>query len=179
MLSLYTNELFAFNLIVKKLEAPMTPEQSEKNRFKFLCDVRLFAERDHQGLIAILKAHLIIEQMLNEMIKCNLDWDDKKLDSCRLSFAQKIKITIAMERLDESVERSLTTLNKIRNLCAHDFSFELEDNHRVSIFEPFIKDTPYDTAIASTEDIKWKRWVYWILGLFFPTADIYAIEMGT
>jgi len=154
----------------------MTPEQSEDNRVKFLYEVQLFAQRDHQGLVAILKAHLMIEQMLNEIIRCNLNWNDKKLDSCRLTFAQKVKIAIAMERLDATVERSLTTLNKVRNLCAHDFSFELEDSHWEAIFEPFISEAPYSTAIAKTEDMKWKRWVSWMLGIFFPTADVYALE---
>ena len=76
----------------------MNPKQSQENRIRFLNDVCLFSERDHQGLIGILKAHLIVEQMLNEMIKCNLNLNDKKLDSCRLSFAQKIKIVVAMEK---------------------------------------------------------------------------------
>ena len=80
-----------------KLGAIMNPKQSQENRIRFLNDVCLFSERDHQGLIGILKA-LIVEQMLNEMIKCNLNLNDKKLDSCRLSFAQKIKIVVAMEK---------------------------------------------------------------------------------
>lgn len=155
----------------------MTPDQSQENRIRFFNDIRLFGERDHQGLIGILKSHLIVEQMLNEMIKCNLNWNDKKLDSCRLSFAQKIKIVVAMENLNDSVERALITLNKIRNLCAHDISFELEDSHWESIFEPFIEGMPYD-SISTLEYMRWKRWAYWIMGVFFPTADIYAFEMG-
>ena len=67
----------------------MTPDQPQETRIRFSHDISLFGKRDHQGLIDILKAHLIVEQMLNEMIKCNLNWNDKKLDSCRLSFAQK------------------------------------------------------------------------------------------
>lgn len=156
----------------------MTPDQSQENRIRFFNDIRLFGERDHQGLIGILKAHLIVEQMLNEMIKCNLNWNDKKLDSCRLSFAQKIKIVVAMENLNDSVERALITLNKIRNLCAHDISFKLEDSHWESIFEPFIEDMPYD-SISTLEYMRWKRWAYWIMGVFFPTADVYVLEMGT
>ena len=54
----------------------MTPDQLQENRIRFSNDIRLFGERDHQGLIGILKAHLIVEQMLNEMIKCNLNWKD-------------------------------------------------------------------------------------------------------
>ncbi len=156
----------------------MTPEQSEENRLKFMVDVRKFGERDHSGVVAILKAHLMIEQMLNEIIKCNLTWSDKKLDSCRLTFAQKVKLTIGMEQLASSVELSLSTLNKIRNLCAHDFDFELEDSHWEDIFSPFIDETPYGTAIAPSEDLKWKRWTMWMLGIFFPTADVYAAETG-
>lgn len=154
----------------------MTPEQSESNRLKFMTDVIQFKNRNHQGLVAILKAHLMIEQMMNEIINCNFNWNNKQLDSARFTFAQKIKITIATECLDNSVEKSLATLNKIRNSCAHDFNFEVNEEHWEAIFSPFINDMPYKSSIGSTDDSKWTKWAIWMLGILFPTADVYAEE---
>lgn len=36
---------------------------------------------------------------------------------------------------------------------------------------------PYD-SISTLEYMRWKRWAYWIMGVFFPTADVYVLEMG-
>lgn len=151
----------------------MTPQQSQLHRTKFLDEARRYLHRDHHGVVAVLKAHLFAEQMLNAVLQSNLAIAEKELEACRLSFSQKLRLVVASENLSASVEKSLMELNAVRNKCAHRFDFDLAREHWNGIFEPFVAEMPYADPIPEPEDQKWLRWSLWVLGLMFPTADAY------
>lgn len=139
-------------------------------------EIGMYLDRDHSGIVAVLKAHLFAEQMLNAILICNLQLSETQLEDCRLSFAQKIKLVIPSEKLSKEVENSLIALNQLRNKCAHRFDFELTDKHWEGVFSPFFEEMPYDDLVPEYEDQKWLRWAGWLLGLLFPTADVYENE---
>lgn len=154
----------------------MTPEQSDEYRLKFTLEAGSFLKKDSSGLIAVLKAHLFVEQMLNAIIRSNLSLSDKELDNCRFTFAQKIKIVVSSEKLNNDVLESLKRLNSLRNKCAHRYTFQLEKKHWEEVFEPFSAQMPYPETVPDNEDAKWARWAFWVLGVLFPTADVYSAE---
>ena len=154
----------------------MSPKQSEDLRIHFMNEVRHFFGRDHSGVVAVLKAHLIAEQMMNAILLFNFEWNDEELSKQRFTFAQKTSLVVASESLTPEVRKSLLALNKIRNKCAHQFSFELKQEHWIEIFDPFQHEMPYQQAVPEGEDQKWMRWSFWLLGLLFPTAEAYASE---
>lgn len=154
----------------------MTQQQSQKNRLQFMKEITTYLDRDHSGIVAVLKAHLFAEQMLNAILICNLQLSEAQLEDCRLSFAQKVKLVIYSEKLSKEIEKSLISLNRLRNKCAHKFNFELMEKHWEDIFSPFFQQMPYNDLVPKHEDQKWLRWAGWLLGLLFPTADVYENE---
>ena len=68
-----------------------------------------------------LRAHLLIEHMLNRIIRAVFPRPGA-LDQIKLSYHQKLALVEACAVLDEHTVTALRELNKLRNACAHDLA---------------------------------------------------------
>ncbi len=80
--------------------------------------VRMRHNDDALGLT--VKGHLIIEYLLNEIIKHQCKAPSKILEDHRTyTFAVKLQLLYAMKLMPEGLYRNVQTLNSIRNQYAH------------------------------------------------------------
>lgn len=80
---------------------------------------------DDGEMFAVLKAHLIIERILDTVIKRNLKRSTRLTKKHRLSFELKLDLVRSFDILPEKYISSIKALNKIRNNIAHDEDYEL------------------------------------------------------
>jgi hypothetical protein len=113
--------------------------------------------------IAILRAHLLIEQFLNDFIRQNLSHPEY-LDGAKLSFAQKQKLTesihsgfVTQDKTMKELWSFVSQLNGVRNLLAHQ-GFGDMDQTRLKAFEnalraslpPVVSSPERDAAAAAS-----------------------------
>jgi len=80
-------------------------------------------ERDPLNLT--LKAHLYIENFLEEILKRKFKNSSLLLNNRDFTFALKLDILRAKNYLDEKSYRDIRLLNRLRNKFAHDLSFDI------------------------------------------------------
>lgn len=74
--------------------------------------------------VILLKGHLILEQILNELLSCHIK-SEKSLNSLNLLFSKKLDLLIALdgEHFLNSEIKHLREINRIRNKLAHKIDF--------------------------------------------------------
>ena len=75
--------------------------------------------------VILLKGHLILEQVLNELLSAHIK-SQKSLNSLNLLFSKKLDLFVALqdgERLLKAEVEQLRKINRIRNKLAHRLDF--------------------------------------------------------
>ena len=88
--------------------------------FKKLIQENLESLEDAE--LILLKGHLVIEQLLTELLEQSLK-EPKRLKTINLMFAKKLEIYLAISGnliISEGLEKILKKLNLLRNKLAHD-----------------------------------------------------------
>ena len=86
-----------------------------------------------------LKFHLLTEFYLEQMIRLVLARGDKLIDSGNYSYAQKLGIVEASDRVPDNLLSSLRNLNKLRNKCSHEMDYKISDSDLERIGSPLGK----------------------------------------
>ena len=94
-------------------------------------------EKDHTMMI--LRAHLYSENLLDRIISSLLPRGDRIIENGSLTYAQKVNLVDALDRLPDELISSLKNLNKIRNQCAHELSKEITEADVTRIGSPLGK----------------------------------------
>ncbi len=83
-------------------------------------------------LVAVLKGHLLVEKVLNQIIEDFVFHDDKIIDA-RLNFAQKVQIarSMSLDHQDNSMWSLISVMNTLRN----DFAHQLDSEKRNAKFD--------------------------------------------
>ena len=84
--------------------------------------VRFISESATEELHLVLRGHLHLEAMLNEIIRKSFAYPPP-VEKLGLGFFQKVKLLRAVERIDERLERLLLAINSLRNKIAHQIHF--------------------------------------------------------
>ena len=74
---------------------------------------------EDQTVSFVLRAHLMMEGMLDEMIAAYLPAGDKMLARARLSFSQKLELINSFDIVDAESYNAVKALNSLRNKLAH------------------------------------------------------------
>jgi hypothetical protein len=104
------------------------------------------AEIDHyfEGItnpvLYILQTHLYAENLLERLLVAELPKGKKLISDGRLTFFQKIKVVESLDIVDGQVIKSLSELNKVRNVLAHKFDHELTSDSIEKFGKPFGDD---------------------------------------
>lgn len=85
--------------------------------------VRLIILDDNEAF-AVLKAHLIIERILDVLIARNLKYSKRLTNNQRLSFEMKLSLVRGFGVIPETDISAIQSLNKIRNNIAHNEDYE-------------------------------------------------------
>ena len=79
-------------------------------------------------VMVILRAHLLTENLLEQLILAGLSRGDRILDEGNLTYYQKLILTAALDLLPDPIISSLRNLNKVRNDCAHQLEKTITEN---------------------------------------------------
>ncbi|MDQ7797612.1 MAG: hypothetical protein RDU76_01540 [Candidatus Edwardsbacteria bacterium] len=86
----------------------------EYNKFSLTLDSK------DDVVLVVLRFHLIVENLMERIIKTKLKRGDKIIESGHLSFNQKLQLVDAFDILDNTCIQAIKNLNTVRNKCAHD-----------------------------------------------------------
>lgn len=100
--------------------------QSEKHFIKFRQKINAFMSVDKPDDILILKAHLLCEYYINQILIIN---DIPRGQTESLTFAQKIDL-LSKQKIGLLTEeiRTLQKLNRLRNKVGHELEFNLSES---------------------------------------------------
>ena len=107
--------------------------------------LRLMPKTQDLSLI-VLKGHLLIEEILQEIINQHLKEPDA-LSDARLTFFHRLRLVQALTGKTARVWKSVEKLNQIRNQLAH----KLEPSDLESRIDEFIKDWAEDTFTTCSD----------------------------
>jgi hypothetical protein len=79
-------------------------------------------------LALVLRGHLYVEATLIKQIESALV-DKKALAGARFSFPAKVRLAVALGKVDPADQRGFTALNDLRNDFAHDVKMKLTEQH--------------------------------------------------
>ena len=91
---------------------------------------------DHLALI--IRAHLYVEAILIRHIE-TVVVNKQEFDSAKLQFAAKLKLAVALGKVDQADSGALKTLNKLRNDFAHDLTTQLQEQDELDLYNTFSK----------------------------------------
>ena len=77
------------------------------------------------SVLLVLRAHLYFEYMLERVITAGLKRGDRFIENGRPTFAQKLALVSAFDKLNDSFITALRNMNKVRNKCAHERNKEI------------------------------------------------------
>lgn len=86
--------------------------------------VKLIEEKPNIEMQLVLRGHLYLEFLLNEILTKKVT-KDFKIDGIRLSFFQKVQLLNSMGLIDMLTKQVLLTINSIRNSYSHKLTFVL------------------------------------------------------
>lgn len=84
---------------------------------ELVCRIRY--HDDH--ITIVLKSHLLIEYLLNKIVKHKLERDPDKL-----MFAKKLKLIRSKDLIPDYIYRNIDKINSLRNKLVHELNYELE-----------------------------------------------------
>ncbi|MEA1648786.1 hypothetical protein UAJ10_07120 [Nitrospirillum sp. BR 11164] len=101
-------------------------------------------------IASILKGHLLIERILETLIRKNIEHAERFLDKNRITFEMKIDLVNALGLLPNAHLGAAKALNKIRNSYAHDENYELSfgELNSLKVYWEDIQDQAYEAACA-------------------------------
>ena len=110
--------------------------QKRASSFDFQKSLSTLTRRPDDNLYAVLKAHLLFEEMLRQHL-AQLATNGEHLEGARLTFSQLIALNRAMSpniEADSWLWSAIIKLNKLRNIFAH----ELSDGNPIKEVESYI-----------------------------------------
>jgi hypothetical protein len=84
-----------------------------------------YVANEKDPLSLTLKAHLYVENFLEEVLKKKFRNSSILLNNRDFTFALKVDVLRAKNYLDEKLYRDIRLLNRLRNKFAHDLSFDI------------------------------------------------------
>lgn len=84
-------------------------------------------------LALVLRGHLYVEAALIKQIESALV-NKKALAGARFSFPAKVKLGVALGKVDPADARGFTALNALRNEFAHDVEKKLTEQHELNLY---------------------------------------------
>lgn len=125
----------------------MTKKPSTKDEKAFQS---VFKEREFKRLIeacgkddptlVILKVHLTTEYYMERTLYSALRRPDKLFNDSSLTYIQKLSLLAAQELIPDQLHSSLKNLNKVRNKCSHEISYEVTQADIATFGSPFGKE---------------------------------------
>lgn len=138
-------------------------------------DKRLRPSDGH--LAGILQCHLLVESLLEELIRLCLGQHADAVLSARLTFDQKLAVAAKLE-LDEGwplmedfVVGSLRKLNSLRNKLAHRYGYEVSAEDVRELFVGCEGDLPYSNVLEHGVEIGISRYAAFIFGNMLPKYE--------
>ncbi|MBN9983779.1 hypothetical protein [Rhizobium laguerreae] len=110
------------------------------------------AGADHDSIGRVLRAHLVVESLLNTYLPEYFGLED--FDELRLSFAQKAKMLPAAKSSASFVRPGIIQLNKVRNKFGHQLNHIVEFqeiNSIMQILDIARSGAKFDTPIDAIE----------------------------
>ena len=86
--------------------------------------IKFFDESASEELHLVLRGHLLIEALLNEIIQRSFEYPNAIRD-LRQSFFTKVKMLRAVNRIGDGEQRVLLAVNSLRNKMAHQLHFKV------------------------------------------------------
>lgn len=87
----------------------------------------------NRSLTAIIKGHLVIESLLDELVECGLKHPDRNLID-NLKFWQKVNLCVSIGLLKPESKLAYQKLNSIRNEIAHQLDKNITRKEVVDFF---------------------------------------------
>lgn len=112
------------------------------------------SETDDKDYIFI-RGHLYLESLMSEIIKKSYVDNDAAFEIGKM-FYNKVKLLKASGIIDDSIEKLLLEINKVRNKMAHDMNYHLtfDDFYRLVCFSCRAGVDYSDDSIEIEEDCK-------------------------
>jgi len=132
-------EQMARSIIVtdKATKAKAKPDsEAEKFVYAELSKFLKLCPKEQDPVLSVLRIHLLAEYHLERLCLLSLVRGDK-IPSGSFGFAQKLNIVEAIDVLDDRTVQSLKNLNRVRNLCAHEFDKTITASDIEDIGRPF------------------------------------------
>lgn len=84
-----------------------------------------YVANEKDALNLTIKAHLYVENFLEEILKRKFMHNSIFLNNRDFTFSLKLDVLCAKNYLDEKLYRDIRLLNRVRNKFAHDLSFDI------------------------------------------------------
>lgn len=127
----------------------------------------------------ILVGHLIIENLLDEIIRIKCKSPKKILDDhITYCFAVKLQIIYSMGLLPEDVYKNIIRINKFRNKFAHNIEFNIDPNTMFidldGVIASYLEAYPADKKKKSLA----KKYLDHLCGFTILDLSKYMVEIG-
>jgi hypothetical protein len=86
-----------------------------------------------EPLVLVIKGHLYVEAALIQLIEAALV-NKQKFDPARLPFRMRVKLAVALGKIDPADACSLIALNSLRNQFAYDPNTQLTEKDELNIY---------------------------------------------
>ncbi|WP_171232297.1 hypothetical protein [Ruegeria sp. HKCCA4812] len=106
-----------------------------------------------ETVLIVLKGHLLIEEMLDSIIRTFVFHPDY-LDDARLSFTQKLHIarSISLDEHDNAMWEIAIRINRLRNELAHSLDSPKRAGRIQSVLDAYFAEANEDEHIALVKD---------------------------
>lgn len=128
-------------------------------------------------LAGILQCHLLVESLLEELIRLCLAQHADAVLSAKLSFEQKLAIASKLELdkgwplMESFVVGSLRKLNSLRNKLAHRYGYEVSAEDVKELFVGCEGGLPYGDVLEHGVEIGISRYAAFIFGSMLPKYE--------
>ncbi|MCP1174314.1 hypothetical protein [Ralstonia chuxiongensis] len=113
------------------------PDPDPQQQVEFAKFEKAIGVPNMDPVMLVLRAHLFTEALLERLILVSLPRGDKIVEAGNLTYAQKLVLVEALQKLPDDITSSLRGLNKVRNQCAHELGKEISETDVTRIGSPF------------------------------------------
>ncbi|ELB2259679.1 hypothetical protein QNZ79_004600 [Vibrio parahaemolyticus] len=92
-----------------------------------------------EPIMVVLRTHLFIESMLEEIISNKIKKSEKLLGTSSFTFHHKLLLVEGFDILPDNIVSSISQLNKLRNQCAHNLNVDITFDQIVKLGSPLGK----------------------------------------